>query len=129
MCGATKCSTALLKRFFFFYFYYYSTMFVLICLKLWPVPNFYFSRVRERDGWVSLASKNTKFWLLESRFQFQSKETTEGWNTPKYSLNRYGSPEVHHWAIILRFLITKEKRKSRFNYKLNLKLNLNWIYD
>ena len=31
-------------------------------------------------------------------------ETTEGWNTPKYSLNRWLSLKVHHWARILRFL-------------------------
>ena len=27
-------------------------------------------------------------------------ETTEGWNTPKYSLNRWLSLKVHHWATI-----------------------------
>ena len=30
-------------------------------------------------------------------------KTTEGWNTPKYSLNRWPSLEVHHWATTLRF--------------------------
>ena len=30
----------------------------------------------------------------------------EGWNTPKYSLNRWPSLEVHHRAIIFRFLTT-----------------------
>ena len=30
--------------------------------------------------------------------------TTEGWNTPKYSLSRWFSHKVHHWASILRFL-------------------------
>ena len=32
--------------------------------------------------------------------------TTEGWNKPKYSLNRWLSHKVHHWATILRFLPT-----------------------
>ena len=29
--------------------------------------------------------------------------TTEVWNTPKYSLNRWPSLKVHNWVIILRF--------------------------
>ena len=32
--------------------------------------------------------------------------TTEGCNTQKYSLNRWLSLKVHHWATILRFLTT-----------------------
>ena len=32
--------------------------------------------------------------------------TTEGWNTPKYSLNRWLLLKVHHWATILGFLTT-----------------------
>ena len=31
--------------------------------------------------------------------------TTEGWSTPKYSLNRWPLLKVHHWAIILRFFV------------------------
>ena len=30
-------------------------------------------------------------------------ETTDGWNTPKYSLNRWLLHKVHQWATILRF--------------------------
>ena len=31
-------------------------------------------------------------------------ESTEDWNTQKYSFNRWPSLKVHHWATILRFL-------------------------
>ena len=40
-----------------------------------------------------------------SHSYFES-ETTEGWNAQKYSLNRWPSLEVDHWAAILRFLTT-----------------------
>ena len=32
--------------------------------------------------------------------------TTEGWNTPKYTLNRWLLLKVHNWATILGFLTT-----------------------
>ena len=45
-------------------------------------------------------------------------QTTEGWNIPKYSLNRWLSHKVHHWATILRFLPTiwfLQKHKMSWN--------------
>ena len=43
--------------------------------------------------------------VLEPIDEYMNYWDHEGWNTPKWSLNRWPSLKVHHWATILRFLI------------------------
>ena len=64
---------------------------------------------------LTFATSPTTFlnapWKMPKRSDFlkltvlPSVKTTEGWNTPKYSLNRWPLLKVHHWAIILRFFV------------------------
>ena len=55
-------------------------------------------------------------------------QTTEGWNTLKYSLNRWLSLKVHHWETILRFLTTiRLFRRCKWHYMFCVLCCVLWL--
>ena len=64
------------------------------------------ARMKNSRVYLSLASWDCFAFGLIIDCENRDIKTTEGWNTPVYSLNRWLSRKGHHWATILRFLPT-----------------------